>query len=181
MIVFPKGTGGFLNPEEIMDDFGLKNGMNVADFGCGHGYFAFPIARKIQPDGSVIALDILESAIDSIESRKKLEGLFNITTKRCDLEREGGSGLPNESQDLVLVANLLFQVDNEANIIKEAKRILKPGGTLIIIDWIENSSVGPVGKRVPKEKAKNLAEKFGFSLEREIKAGDYHYGLFFKK
>mgnify|MGYP001210649674 CR=1 FL=1 len=181
MVVFSKGTGGFLNPEEIVNEFGLKNGMSVADFGCGHGYFAFPIAKRIQPDGQVIALDILESALDSIESRKKLEGLFNIVTKRCDLERGNGSGLKEESQDLVLVTNLLFQVDNEENIIKEAKRILKPGGTLIIIDWLENSNVGPVGRRVPKEVAKNLAEKFGFSFEKEIKTGDYHYGLIFKK
>ena len=41
------GTGGFLNPESLVNKFGLMLGMSVADFGSGAGYFTILMAGRL--------------------------------------------------------------------------------------------------------------------------------------
>ena len=182
MAVFPPGTGGFLNPQRIISEIGIiEGGMRIADFGCGHGYFSLPLAKKVGDDGRVFALDVLPDALEAVNSKVKLEGTQNIETKRCNLEKEGGSKLLNESCDVVWLANLLFQTEDDEIVVRETKRILKPGGRLVFIDWRPDVPLGPLGKRVRKEEAKKLFEKEGFSLEKEFPTDNYHYGMIFRR
>src|SRR3989338_11617840 len=117
------GTGGFIDPETITDSFGVEEGMKIADFGCGSGYFTTALARRTGLDGRVYALDIQESALDHVRSKARANNIENIEFIRTNLEIFGGSGLPNESQDIVLLANVLFQSNKNDDIIKEAKRV----------------------------------------------------------
>ena len=65
----------FIDPEKIINQLEFKKGMKIADFGCGTGYFSFPIARKIDPDGTVWAFDVLKQKIEAIESQAKISGI----------------------------------------------------------------------------------------------------------
>lgn len=180
-ITYP-GSGGFLNPQKVIESFDfIKEGMIVADFGCGAGYFVFPLAKKVGESGKVFAIDILKEPLEVIESKARIEGFRNIKTIRADLEKENGSGLEDNFCDIILIANLLFQTEKDEEIVKEAKRVLKEGGYIIFIDWKEGISFGPQGKRVKKEEAKRLFENIGFSFKGEFIPDDYHYGLILKK
>jgi ubiquinone/menaquinone biosynthesis C-methylase UbiE len=181
MVTFPPGTGGFLNPQKIIDNLEIKDGLIIADFGCGHGYFSLPLAKKVGQYGKVFALDVLPEALEEVNSRAKLEGIQNIESKRCNLEKEGGSKLPDSSCNMVLVANLLFQTEDDEKVIREAKRVLKPEGKLVFIDWRPDVSLGPQGKRVKPEEIKELLLKENFSFEKELPTDNYHFGLIFKK
>lgn len=130
-----RGTGGFINPEKIISQLDIKEGTKVADFGCGHGYFTIPAAKRVGQDGQVFAVDVLEEALDAVRSRSRLENLANIETRRGNLEAVNGSGLPNNSMDFVLLHNVLFQSQKKPEILKETKRVLKSGGTLALADW----------------------------------------------
>ena len=126
----------FLNPQEVVKLLPLKEGMVIADFGCGAGYFSLAMAKVVKPTGKVIALDIWQPSLDALSFRAKVEGLANIIeTKWANLEKERGSGLNNDSCDLVLIANILFEIEQKNVLIKEAKRILKNGGYLTLIEW----------------------------------------------
>ncbi|HOK35143.1 MAG TPA: class I SAM-dependent methyltransferase [Candidatus Pacearchaeota archaeon] len=181
MVTFPAGSGGFLNPQKIIDSLEIEKGSIIADFGCGHGYFTFPLARRVGEEGKVFALDVLPEALEAVNSRMKIEGVKNITIKRCNLEKEKGSGLPDESCDIILMANLLFQTENDQSVIQEAKRVLKKEGKVIFIDWQENVPLGPQGKRVKQEEVKELFFKEGFSFEKDFPVDNYHFGFIFKK
>ena len=63
------------------------------------------------------------------------------------------------------------------------KRILKPAGRVVIIDWADSfGGIGPKPEMiVKKEKIMDDLEKNGFHLDREIPAGAHHYGLIYKK
>lgn len=179
----PAGTGGFLNPEKIISQFGLASDLKVADFGSGSGHFAILIAQFLGDTGTVTAIDILESALETVRIKASTLGLTNIQTVRGNLEVIGASGLSESSQDLVLAANVFFQNEKKQELIGEAKRVLKSGGKLIVIDWQKGSGgVGPPDNlRLGKELITPLASQLGFEFEKEIDAGSYHFGLIFKK
>lgn len=169
-----------MRPSEIIDKFDLKPGMAVADFGCGAGYFVLLIARKVGKSGTVLAVDVLESALDSVRSSAKLHSIFNIETIKGDLEKPMGSKIAVNSIDAVLMANILFQVKNKTVLINEAKRVLKKSGKIIIVEWIKDSLWGPPKDlRISKEETKVIFKKEGLTLEKEFDAGGNHYGLVF--
>ncbi len=175
------GTGGFLQPEEIIKQLNIKKGMQVADFGCGAGYFALPLAKAVG-EGLVYAFDVLEQALESVRSRAKLQGLFNIETRRCNLEIKGGSGLSDNSLDFVLLANVLFQSPQKIDIIKEAKRVLKKGGEMVIIDWQAGQPMGPPKDLVVSvDLIKKMAQAEDLEFEKEIPVDKYHWGIVFRK
>src|SRR3989344_1723292 len=112
------GTGGFLNPDLIVNEFGLMPGMSVADFGSGAGYFTILMAGRVGKEGRVYALDIMESALDSVRAKARAVGLENVEEIRTNLEVLGSSCLADQSQDIVLLANILFQPDKQSEIIR---------------------------------------------------------------
>ena len=178
----PKGTGGFLHPEEVLKELEIKEGMKIADFGCGHGYFSVPLAKSVGQKGQVFALDVLKSALEGVESKAKIEGVSNIKTIWSNLEIEGASKLEDKSVDLVLLANILFQSQKKSEIITEAKRVLKNDGRIVIIEWMPQSFLAPrEGWLITEEEAENLAESQGFKLEKKFATGSHHYGLVFNK
>lgn len=176
------GTGGFLNPGEALKQLNISKGMQVADFGCGAGYFVIPMAKIVSEQGKVYALDVQDPALESVRSKAKIEGLFNIVTRRCNLEILNSSGLDNNSMDLVLLSNILFQSDNKPGIIKEAVRVLKNGGEMAIIDWRANQPLGPSKELiVPIENIRKIVEENGLTFKKDISVDKYHWGMIFAK
>lgn len=178
-----QALSGFFNPESIINEFGLREGMSVADFGSGAGHLAILIAQRIGQDGRVYALDIMESALDSVREKAKTAGLENIETIRANLEVLGSSGLSDSSQDMVLMANILFQSDKKAEIMREARRVLKDTGLLVIINWKKGTGgLGPPDQlRTDPVAMRSLAGGEGFEFVREFNAGQFHFGLIFKR
>ncbi len=175
-------TAKFIDPESVIAQLDLQKEMIVADFGSGAGYFTLPIAKKIDGSGTVYALDVISQKLEAVLSKAKSLGLNNVVAKRVNLENEGGSGLENESVDYVIMKDMLFQNKNKDQVIKEARRILKIGGKILIVEWSsEDFSIGPEKKlRIYKESVTELAQKKGFRLSKEVSAGNFHYGLIFE-
>lgn len=175
-------TAKFIDPQNVIEQLDLRNDMTVADFGSGAGYFTLPVARKIGEGGTVYALDIISQKLEAVLSKARTSGLNNIITKRVNLENKNGSTLDNESVDCVIMKDMLFQNKNKAQIIEEARRILKTGGRMLAVEWSsEDFAIGPERKlRIYKESIVELANKKGFKLSKEISAGNFHYGLIFE-
>jgi len=170
----------FLHPQKVLKQLNLKKDMIAADFGSGSGGWTIPLA-KVLKDGKVYAIDILEEPLSALKSKSEIEGILNIEPIRSNVENRNGSKLKDNFLDLVLVTNLLFQVENKKIIISEAKRILKKEGKVLVVDWLPEVSLGPKEGRIPSKDVKKLAKELDLKLEKEFKAGDYHYGLVFSK
>ncbi|MBI2064041.1 MAG: class I SAM-dependent methyltransferase [Candidatus Yanofskybacteria bacterium] len=178
------GTGGFMDPNSIVGYFGLTEGMRVADFGSGAGYFTILMAKRVGDGGVVTAVDILDSSLETLRAKAKMDGLGNIRTVRADIGMLGGSGLVENSQDIILLANILFQNADKRPIIAEARRTLKPGGSIIVIDWRKGTDgFGPPDDlRTDEEEMKQLViANDGIQYTGEIDAGIFHYGMIFRK
>lgn len=172
--------GEFLNPKEVLKKIKLQKTMSAADFGSGSGGWTLPLAKKLE-DGKIYAIDILEEPLSALKSAAGLEKISNIQTIRSNIEDKNGSKLSDSSVDLVLMTNLLFQVKNREGVFGEAKKVLKNGGKILVVDWNPDSSLGPEKGRISEEEVKKMAKEQGLKLEDEFEAGIYHYGLLFKK
>ncbi|MBU4298446.1 class I SAM-dependent methyltransferase [Patescibacteria group bacterium] len=168
---------GFLNPSEVLKQIKLKQDMVAADFGCGSGGWVIPLSRHLAK-GRVYAIDILEEPLSALRAKLKAEKISNIEIIRADVE--SGSKLQDNSCDLVLMTNLLFQVEDIKKVLEEGKRVLKGEGKILAVDWKKGAPFGPKGKILP-EKVKEIAKEIGLELEREFEAGAYHWGLVFEK
>ncbi len=167
----------FLNPSRVLDLLDLKEHFVAADFGSGSGGWVIPLARRLK-EGKVYAIDILEEPLSALKSKIKLEKGLSIETIKSDIEKT--SRLLDASCDLVLMTNLLFEVEDRRKVLEEAKRVLKPGGILLVVDWTKDASLGPE-IRVSPEEIKEIAKEIGFVLKKEFPAGVYHWGLIFNK
>jgi len=168
----------FLNPSEVLKQLKLKKGMVAADFGCGAGGWAIPLAKKLE-EGKIYAIDILEEPLSALRAKIKLEKIFNIETIKSDVEKT--SRLISESCDLVLMTNLLFECEDKKSVLEEGKRVLKKGGKILIVDWQKDNPLTKEIEKVDFEKIKKIAKEIGLKLEKEFEAGAYHYGLVFSK
>lgn len=176
------GTGGFINPEQILEQIAFRDNLSAADFGCGHGYFTIPLAKMLK-QGTVYACDVIEEALEAVRSKAELEKLSNIKTIRCNLEELGATKINTSSMDIVVLANILYQSQKKASIVREAVRVLKEEGELAIIDWINGASLAPKsGWLILEEESKKIVKDEGLILNREIEINDsQHFGLIFRK
>lgn len=174
---------GFLNPKKVLTHLGIKSGMKAADFGCGSGYFPIALSKAVGELGKVTAVDVLESALDLVMARAKNDKLFNVSVVRANLEISGSSGLADDSQDIVLLVNILRQSDKKNEILKEAKRVIIQGGKIAVIDYHPLLlKIGPKKERgLGKENIKDLTEKNNLKLVKEFEASEYHWGMVFTK
>src|SRR3989344_124643 len=121
----------FLSPAAVAPHIGLQPRMRVADFGAGSGEFTIWAASVVGPNGHVAAIDIRQPALDALKTRLTAEHETNVSLVRADLEAVGGTKIEDGSQDMVLIINMLFQSDKKEEVIKEARRVLKPHGRLV--------------------------------------------------
>lgn len=176
----------FAHPKRNIYALGVRAGTTIVDFGAGSGAYVLGIAEHLSGMSHVYAVDVQQDLLRRIRNEAHRRNLKNIETVWGDLERPNGSKIADKHADYVLVSNLLFQVEDKPAVLAEARRILKDGGTLAIIDWSESPPaggwrLGPIKKDVmTKEKAVALAEGEGFELQSEFEAGAHHYGLLFR-
>ena len=170
-------------PEIVASHFHLKEGDKVADFGAGSGFFLKALTAGVGPSGKVYACEIQKSLVEKLGDYARLQGLSNVVPLWCDLEEVGGIKIPNETLDVGLLINTLFQFEHKEAALQEIRRVIRPGGMLHVIDWTESfGGLGPQeGNVVTKDQSISLLESQHFMLEREYPTGDHHYGLAFRK
>jgi len=172
----------FSDPKTILDQVHIDVGMTVADFGVGSGYYALNCAEKVGPTGSVFAFDIQKDLLSKLKKTSIEQGLENIHFVWADLDEPNSTSMKEGSIDRVIMTNILFQTEDKKALIREAKRILKSNGIVLVVDWSE--SFGGLGPReadiIKKEVAQRIFTEEGFVIDKEIKAGDHHYGFLCK-
>lgn len=176
-------SGTFVNPEAMTAQLDGLVGKSVADFGCGSGFFSLAFAKAVGVNGHVFALDILPSSLEAVASRAKALGLLNVVAKRVNLERECGADLPDSSLDWVILKDVLFQNKDKTAMLREAHRVLKPAGNLLVMEWNDRDlSFGPeVSLRVSESSLREMLSECGFSFVKDLDAGDFHYASVFQK
>lgn len=174
---------GFSNPKQNAYRLGFYEGMKVADFGAGSGMYTEVLSDVVGATGMVYAVDVQKDLLTRIQNNATREGRENIKIVWSDIEVAGSVGIKDELLNGVLFSNTLFQLEDKISAVKEAWRVLRPGGVLAVIDW-KNSFEGLGPKHdmvITKSEAMVLCTDNGFTLKNEFNAGEHHYGLVFIK
>jgi ubiquinone/menaquinone biosynthesis C-methylase UbiE len=173
----------FVNPKETLERIGISSGLFVADFGAGSGHWSLALARMVGEEGVVFAIDIQRELLTRLQAQAREQGINNIRIITGDLDEIGGSKLRDVQADVVVAANILFQIEEKGKFIDEVKRVLKSKGRFFLVDWGESfGGMGPSEEAViPKEKARTLIERAGLEFVEDVKSGAHHYGILFRK
>ncbi len=174
-------AGTFSEPRENILHLGLREGMKVGDFGTGSGHYARAAAAIVGDTGKVYAIDIQEDVLKHLKLNTHAKHQSTIDTVWGDIEKLGGTHLRDASLDAVILSNTLFQIENRYGLLAEIRRVLKPEGKFIMIDWAGSySGMGPDAKKVVTEhEAEALFINGGFHKVKSFRAGPHHYGILF--
>ncbi len=166
----------FSDPVKNLKAFGIHEDNIVADLGAGTGYYSVALGH-IVTRGKVYAVEINKDFLETIKHKVKEAHLNNVEILWGNVEKRGGTKIKDGVIDAVIASNILFQVEDRENFILEIKRILRPRGRVLLIDWSSDSPLMGSKHAVPEREALRIFEKENFILERRIDAGEHHYGM----
>src|SRR5487761_1929431 len=163
-----------LQPEKLLSELGVAEGMTIADIGCGPGFFTIPAARLVGPSGTALAADIQGEMLSAVRSRALEHGLTNVRiVKTNDREIPIAPG----SCDFALLAFMLHEIEHRASFLHRAARTLKPDGRLIVLEWdkVEGSVGPPQEERITPDELVGDALAAGLRVveERTLTADQY--------
>lgn len=169
----------FSTPSICLSQFNLEPGMTVADLGCGNGAYTFEILSRIGSTGKVFSVDVQKGLVEKLQNECKEKNITNATVIWDDMDDVNGIALQDSTMDRIVVANILFQLEDIQKFASEVKRILKPKGMALIVDWAESfGGIGPAQHHViTQNRAQELFEKVGLYTVKTIEAGEHHYGF----
>ena len=169
----------FSNPEQILQNFGVSPGSVVVDFGVGSGFYSMAAARMVGSEGRVYAVDVQHSLLERLKEAALGEGIAHLDTVWGDIEKYGGTRLRDGTADVVICANILFQLENRRAGLDEAKRLLRPNGRMLVVDWNgSHFGMGPSPDRViTQDDAEKLLKEASMTIDSVIDAGEQHWGL----
>ena len=105
----------------------------AVDIGCGEGGdLSLMIANRCH---NVISLDCDPKVVSGLQKILKQKQISNVTPKVADMTK---TGLPDNYADLVLMSQVLHHATDPRIALREATRILKPGGTLALLDLAQH-------------------------------------------
>jgi ubiquinone/menaquinone biosynthesis C-methylase UbiE len=162
------------HPKISLESIGLRSGMVFMDVGCGYGFFTIPAAQIVGEKGRVYAVDIDAAAIDQLKHEAAEKGLKNIRAEAGAAEE---TVFCDACADIVFYSIVLHDFRDPAKVLHNAKRMIKPNGTLVNLDWKKKPiPLGPpVQIRFSEEQAANLIKQAGFTVESVKDLGSNFY------
>jgi SAM-dependent methyltransferase len=116
---------------------GWRPGARALDVAGGPGYPALAAARLVRPGGRVIATDLSPAMVDATAQGAAAAGLDNVTCRVMDAEQ---LALDDEAVDAVTNAYGLMFCPEPPRALREAYRVLAPGGRVAVATWAEPSA-----------------------------------------
>ena len=172
----------FFNPECILKQLDCRDVVDVVEFGCGYGTFTIPAARVAS--GSATAVDIDPAMVAATLEKCRAAGVSNVTAVVSDFLVEGCPAASAQA-DYAMLFNILH-LEGPVDLLREAYRVLAPGGVAGIIHWRSDISTprGPsLSIRPRADQCREWGEEAGFDFVRyePLPCCRWHWGLVMRR
>jgi ubiquinone/menaquinone biosynthesis C-methylase UbiE len=154
-------------PETLINALEIPAGSTVAEIGSGTGYYTWRLARTIGPAGKLFAVDVQQAMLDRTAATIRKHQLGNVELVLGD---ETSPRLPMGTLDLVFIANAYHEFSNPEAILAAVVQSLKPGGRLVVVEYAEGHTFGPLDQadRMTEDQTRSEIEPVGFDLDRVL-------------
>jgi len=165
---------------QLLDNLGLEEGMAVCDLGCGNGYHALRIARRIGPEGTVYGVDVQPQMLSMLRRRAEREGLDNI-------ERIVGTvadpRLEPDTCDLVLLVDVYHELSYPEQMLASIRASLRPGGRVALVEFRAEDPDVPIKPlhKMSKAQIRREWEANGFEILSEFDELPWQHLVFLGK
>ncbi len=143
------------DPGKILSPY-LREGMIVLEPGPGMGFFTLEIARRVGPDGRVVAVDVQAKMLESLKRRAAHAGLLDrLDVRLAPPESLGVADLASK-MDFVLAFAVVHEFPSADAFFREAAATLKPSGTFLLAEPRGHVSEEDFGKQLDLARAAGL-------------------------
>jgi len=162
----------YFDPAQIWAVLRPAPDCTVIDIGAGVGFVTLPFAASF-PNATVYGCDILDGMVGLLREDAAARGLSNLEAR---LMRPEAIDLPDQSADVIVMAQLHHELDAPDLLLAECRRLLVPDGTVAIVDWKDedNGKSPPPGRRVSEATLRSQLHGAGFGQIESHDVYRYH-------
>lgn len=151
-----------LPSDQFIDMLNINESDHIADLGAGNGFFTIPFSEATKQ--TVYGVDISSDMLEALKTRVEEKNIENVEYLLSNLE---SINLPDACVEKVFAAFVLHEVPDLNQAISEIKRILKPNGRAVILEWkkVDEVTMGPPNhERMQSEDLANQFKEQGFTV-----------------
>lgn len=175
-----KSSREILDPSRVLETIELKEGDVFLDAGAGDGYMSIAASSIVGEKGKVYAVDIYEESMNILKEEIENKKIDNIEPIVADITAK--IPVKDKTIDKCYMGNVLHgfvENDEVDKVMKEIRRIVKPGGTFNIIEFkkVENAPGPPFHVKISPKQVRKIVEEHNFEVKVVEEVGEHHYGV----
>jgi ubiquinone/menaquinone biosynthesis C-methylase UbiE len=156
-------------PTRTLSLLDIQPGMRVLELGPGSGLFTIEAARLVGDQGRLVCVDLQMAMLRPLKQEISAAGLDYVLLQAATAER---LALSDASFDLVLAIAVLPMIAQKHQALHELRRVLKPGGMLVVSEEILEPEY------VPAMLTRYWCWRAGFTLAAQLRTGWWYMLLF---
>ncbi len=162
----------YLDPEGLVDLFGVTPDMTILELGCGTGTLTLPLAQRLHDSGQILALDIQSTLAEQARSRIVEAGLeARVCFFLTDLH---SAPLSPHTTDLIVLGSVLGEIPDRHACLTRLFEIAKPDSRLVIYDEVLNPAT------MPPAMARMHLHAAGFRFGGQIRKLTHYVAMYYK-